>query len=183
MTKPYPGMIDESLEFFTFEDKLKVIKNGQVQNFQDLSFADIQILKDVIDSKIEIKLALHDMEPASEMQRIKKFVHCNFGGLDYQADIKEGILQDGEFWPCPNRGSCPHEGVVCKLPIYNGTRLTKQDVQLMQLNASEMTNEVIAETLSLPMGTFHQKKKNLHDKLGVQTKQGTTQIAHYLALI
>jgi hypothetical protein len=42
----------------------------------------------------------------------------SFYGLDFQGDIKNGELQDGEYWQCPNHGIAPHEGILCKLPTY-----------------------------------------------------------------
>lgn len=171
MSNLLPGLTDDSVEFFTHQNQLKVIKSGQVLSFTDLPFATIQVLKEEINKSIETKVALHDFHPTSEMKRIEQFAICRFGGIDMQGDIVNGELQDGEFWACPNHGNCPHEGVLCKLPFINGSRLNKQDVQLMKLSATEKTNEVIAEELSLPLGSFHFAKKFLYKKLGIQTKQ------------
>lgn len=179
----YPGMVDKSLEFFQYENELKFMKNGEIKSYSDLSFSDIGILKDAINSNKEVKLALHDMHPFSESKRIEQFAICQFSGLDKVADIKGGVLQDGEYWSCPKRGSCPHEGLLCKLPVVNNERLTNQDVTLIQLSCTEMTNEVIAEKLDLALGTFHLFKKNLYRKIGVQTKQGCAIVGQFFNLI
>lgn len=182
--KVYPGMMCDAVEFFQHGNQLKAIQNGKVKSFSELSFATIQILKEEINKDKEVKLALHDFHPTSEMKRIEQFALCRFGGLDFSGDIKNGELQDGEFWQCPNHGNCPHEGLLCKLPKVNDERLTKQEVQLMQLTSTDKTNEVIAEELGVPLGTFHQIKQKLYRKLGyVQTKQEVTLIATLLNLI
>jgi DNA-binding CsgD family transcriptional regulator len=183
MTQTYPGMTDESTEFFLFERELKVIQNGTVKSFTDLSSYTMGILKDAINSDKPTKLALLEMHPNSEMRRLEQFATCRFGGLDFQADIKDGVLQDGEFWECPNRGTCPYQGVLCKLPLINGVRLTDQDVELMQLSASELTNEAIADKMNLPLGTFHKKKNRIHSFTGVNTRPGITKIFNFFNLI
>lgn len=181
--KVYPGMMCNSVEFFVHENDLKFIQHGTVKDFTELPFATIAILKEEIDNNNDVKLALHDMHPNSDIKRTEQFAKCRFGGLDFCPDINSNILQDGEYWPCPNHGNCPHEGVLCKLPKFNETRLTKTDVQLMQLSSSEKTNEVIAEEMNLPLGTFHKAKKYIHELLEVQTKQGIAQICIFFNLI
>jgi hypothetical protein len=177
MNNLLPGLTDESVEFFTHERTLRVIKGGKVVSFTDLPFSTISILKEEIKKNNCIQTALHDMHPTSEIKRVEQFAICRFGGLDMQGDIVNGQLQDGEYWECPMRGKCEHEGVLCKLPVVNGFRLSKQDVQLIKFIITDKTNDVIAELLSIPLGTFHLAKKYLYKKLGVQTKQEVALIA------
>lgn len=179
----FPGMLDQSTEFFVYEDKLKVIQHGNIKDLSDLPLQTIEILKQEMKADKEVNLALHDLHPTSKFKRIEQFITCRFGGLDFNSDVQDGKLQDGEYWECPKRGSCPHEGVLCKLPVVNNERLTKTDVQLMQLSSSEITNDVMAETIGMPFGTLHQAKKQLYKKLGVQTKQRCAIIANKLGII
>jgi DNA-binding NarL/FixJ family response regulator len=181
--KIYPGMSCHGLEFFLHGSDFKIIQHGQVKAFDEIPYQTSQIILEAINASPEITAALLEMHPDSQSKRIEQFAKCRFGGLDFQADIIEGELQDGEYWACPLHGSCKHEGVLCKLPKFNQERLTKEEIQLMQLSTSEKTNEAIADALQLPMGTFHQRKNTLHKKLGVQTKQGLTKISIFLNLI
>lgn len=183
MAKVYPGMICDSIEFFYHDNQLKAIQNGNIKNFSELSFATIQVLKEEINRSKEVKLALHDFHPTSEMKRIEQFAMCRFGGLDFQGDIRNGELQDGEYWPCPNHGKCQFEGILCKLPLVNGKRLTKQEVDLIKLSSTDKTNDVIAEDLGIPLGTFHQLKHKLYEKFFVQTKQELTKLSAFLNII
>jgi hypothetical protein len=171
MNNLLPGLTDESVEFFTHERNLRVIKGGKVVSFTDLPFSTISILKEEIKKSNCIQTALHDIHPTSEMKRVEQFAICRFGGLDMQGDIVNGELQDGEYWDCPMRGKCNHEGILCKLPVINGSRINKQDVQLIKLSVTDKINEVIADELQLPLGSFHLAKKYLYRKLGIQTKQ------------
>lgn len=182
-----PGMIaDGQLEFFVVENEVKVMHSGKIESFSDTPFEIFQLLKETINNDPLVLEKLSEMHPSSEYRRIEQFVKCRMGGLDYSGDYcsKTKVLQDGEYWPCPKRGSCSAEGIVCKLPIVNGQRLTNQEIELIQLTTTDMTNDVIAEEMSLPLGTFHKIKHSLYQKIGnVQTKQCVTKIAIALNLI
>jgi DNA-binding CsgD family transcriptional regulator len=181
--KLYPGMYCSGIEFFIVEDEVKMIANGKVSNFTELSFPVIQLLRETIEKDSVLKMALMDWHPNSEYKRLEQFAKCRFGGLDFEADIKENVLQSGEYWDCPLRATCPSNGLVCKAPKYNNQDLTPVDIALMKMTSTSATNEVIAEELHLHFGTFHKLKKALYDKLKVQTKQEVALIARSLNLI
>ena len=182
-TKIIPGMIDNSLEFFVVDNIVKAITAGKVIDFNDFPKPIISLLRNEMLKSPEVLNALEQMHPSDEIKQLEQFVKCRFGGIDMTADIVEGKIQDGEYWPCPNRGNCPHEGILCKLPMYNGKRLTDTEVKLIQLSSTEKTNEVIAEDMEMAMGTFHKQKKLLYEFFGVQTKQGITVIGTFLNII
>lgn len=179
----YPGMMDSSTEFFVSQGEVKIIQNSKVLPFCEISSATMQILDEAINNDSQAKIELLDMHPNSKMKRIEQYAMCRFGGLDFQGDIKDGELQDGEYWPCPNHGNCKSEGILCKLPNYNGERLKKEDVKLLQLTATNLTNDVIGEKMNMPMGTLHKFKKQLYQKLNIQTKQEGVMISFWLNLI
>jgi DNA-binding CsgD family transcriptional regulator len=179
----FPGMMDSATEFFVSQGEVKIIQNSKVLPFCEISSATMQILDEAINNDKAAKLELFDMHPNSKMKRIEQFAKCRFGGLDFQGDLHDGVLQDGEYWECPNHGNCKSEGILCKLPTYNEQRLDKQEVKLLQLMSSNMTNEVIADELAMPLGSFHKLKKNVYDKLGIQTKQEGTMVSFFLNLI
>lgn len=179
----FPGMATTATEFFVDQKELKFIHSGRILPFTELSFGIIRILEEKINQDKFLKLELFDMHPTSKMKRIEQFAKCRFGGLDFRADIIDGDIQEGDYWECPLRGSCKSEGILCKLPTYNGLQLQKQDVKLMQLLATDKTNEVIADEMQLPLGSFHKAKKNLYEMLNVQTKQEVVIISIKLNLI
>lgn len=181
--KTFPGMICSSTEFFNEGNETKIIQSGKILPFSELSFGTMQILDEAIHADKQINIELHDMHPTSKMKRLEQFAKCRFGGLDFQADIRDGVLQDGEYWPCPNHGNCASEGILCKLPKVNGERLTTQEIKLLQLTSTNLTNDVIGEEMKLPMGTLHKLKKNLWQKLKIQTKQEGVMVSFLLNLI
>lgn len=181
----YPGMLPSTgAEIFNYENEDFVIENGQIKPFDQLSSYYLRILINAINSDPKVDQELQIMHPDCEMKRVRKFSRCRFGGLDYTADIIDGKLQPGEFWPCPLRGSCRSEGILCKLPEYQGQVLSNKEIKLIQLLSSNATNEVIAYEMEMPAGTLHRDKAALYRKLGnIQTKQEVAQIAFFLNLI
>lgn len=179
----HPIMGIASTEFYVSNDEVLIIKDQRILPFSELSETHKELLLNEIVSDSRVKNALFEMHPDSEYKRLEQFTKCRFGGLDYQADIKDNQLQDGEYWECPKRGSCKSEGILCKLPTYNGKRLEKEDIKLLQLTATNKKNEVIAEDLHLPLGSLHKFKKAVYQKLGIQTKQEGVVISFFLNLI
>jgi len=184
MQKIIPGLLDNTFEFFNLEGDLKFINDGKLKSFTEAPASVIIMLREAIEKNPEAKSILMEWHPESEFNQLKKFASCKFGGIDYSADIKDGELQQGEYWECPMAGNCIGEGVICTSPIYNGHILSKTEIQLIKLSTTEKTNEAIADELSLPMGTFHKYKHQLYEKLGfIQTKQCLTKIAINLNII
>jgi DNA-binding CsgD family transcriptional regulator len=179
----FPGMGCDATEFLVVNEELKFLNKGKILPFCELSSEIISVLENAINNDIQVKLELHDWFPNSKMKRTEQFAKCRFGGLDFKADVFEGKLQEGEYWACPNRGNCPSEGILCKMPHINGQRLTKKEVDMIQMLCTDATNEYIAYELDLPMGSFHKFKQNLYQKLKVQTKQEIVRIAFQLNLI
>ena len=181
--KIYPGLICNALEFFHDGYELRVLSGGILKSFRDLPYYFIQLIREKIAERAEVETELMRMHPDSEMKRIEQYAICNFSGLDYEPDIIKGVLQEGEYWDCPKRGICPGEGKICKQLTYNGHTISFQEIRMIKLLVTDMTNEVMAETLFLPMGTFHKIKKNLYQKLDVYTKQEIALIAIGLNII
>jgi hypothetical protein len=179
-----PGMVNRSIEVFVVENETKAIHNGKVIDFSELPLGIVELLKEEIKKDTAVELALHDWHPFSEWKRVEQFATCRLGGLDHSDDITPcGKIQDGEYWNCPNRGKCQYEGTLCKLPVINNHRLNKEEIKLMQYSTTEMTNEVIAEEMNMALGSFHKAKAQLHQILGIQTKQGITKYCSFFNLI
>ncbi|MAR57230.1 MAG: hypothetical protein CMM93_08615 [Rickettsiales bacterium] len=182
--KPYPGMLNTGIEFFKHDNNVNLLHNGQTVPFSSTPYAVMKIVEEALEADTQAKQVLEQMVKGSRYNVTEKFVWCRFGGLDFTSDLEDGMLQDGEFHACDQRGKCPGEGIVCKMPIYKGTRLTKQMVHLMALLCTTMTNETIAYTMGLPFGSYHQLKKKLYSTLGgVQTKQEVALIARSLNVV
>ncbi|MHA3788292.1 helix-turn-helix transcriptional regulator [Flavobacterium hauense] len=180
----YPGILCDSIEFFTLPNgQFKAFNAGQIIPFYATPYPYLQLVRETIEADEPAKVILMQMHPDSEMMRVEQYCRCNFSGLDFVPDIKEGIMQKGEYWDCPKRDLCPGDGIICKPLTYNNKVINSLEIKIIQKSVSDKTNDVIAEELFLPLGTFHLLKKQLHDKLGVFTKQELTLIAVSLNLI
>ena len=178
-----PGLICGSLEFFNKGGKTKFLQSGQVKDLAELPYPIIEKLKKIISANPELEEELKFHHPDSEWKRIEMLCHCRYGGLDFFPDVENGDMKDGDFWNCPLRGSCRSEGIICKNPKINNIEIEPTEVKLMQLLTTSDTNDVIAEKLSLPLGSFHLMKKHLYQKLNVATKQELTLLALKLNII
>jgi DNA-binding NarL/FixJ family response regulator len=178
-----PGMADDSVEFFKINNQLKFMSSGQIKNFSEAPASIVELLQNYIDNKPKLQAGLQIMHPDNSVKQLEQFVSCRLGGLDYNPDVKNNKIQNGEYQECANRGKCAQEGIVCKLPKINNHRLTIQEVKVLQLTSSPMLNEVIGEVLNLPMGTLHKIKKNIYAALGICTKQEGASFSHKYNLI
>lgn len=179
-----PGLLDSNYEFLNIDNQTMFIHNGQIKNFTEAPISVIIMLKEFIEKNPDVKKILNEWHPNSEFNQLQQFAKCRFGGLDVTPDIENGNFQDGEYWDCPNSGKCAAEGILCKLPTFNGNVLTKIEIQLIKLSTTDLTNDVIAEKLNLALGTYHKMKSILHKKLdNILTKQSLTKLAYQMNLI
>lgn len=181
--KIYPGLDCSSIEFFNQDNKIKAFTKGKMVDFEDLPYTYHQILKDALVKEPETLKFLKEWHPESEMKVIEQFVKCRFGGLDFVPDIKNLELQTGEYWECPLRGSCKGEGLVCRSLSYNNHVLSNKEIKLLKLLPTSLTNEALCDEMEMPMGSFNLFKKELYQKLNIQTKQEAVVIAVRLNLI
>ena len=180
----FPGMLCDCVEFFRVGKQFKAMTGGRVHSFYELPTPYYNLLKESMEADADALAVLNIMHPDSEVKRVEKYTSCNFSGLDYTPDIKAGgELQKGEYWDCPERGHCIGEGKICKPLTYKGNEITALDINIIKLSASDKKNELIAEELFLPLGTFHLIKKKLHEKLGINSKQEMVLIGIALNII
>jgi DNA-binding CsgD family transcriptional regulator len=180
----HPGLLCRSIEFFTGKNgKLKVLSGGKVREFSNSSYTHHQILKEAIAKEPETFKLLNEWYPHSELKRLIQFGSCRFGGLDYEPDVIDFKLQEGEYISCPVRHLCPGAGVLCQTPRYKGTIIEFNEVKIIQALATTDTNEAIADNLGMALGSFHLAKKILYDKLKIQTKQEAVLIGRDLNLL
>ncbi|WP_304015758.1 hypothetical protein [Nonlabens dokdonensis] len=187
----YPGMVDNHYELFHHQDELKVLNSGNVFNFDQLPQSILNHIECLLENEEETLDFLENNDlPVAASSNTEVFAYCRFGGLDFTPDIdiscvdgNQGVIkiQDGEFWDCPMSDTCAGRGIVCKMPLFNGERLTAQEVDVMKLLKTNLTNEAIAYELAIPLGSYHLIKKNLYKKLGnLQTRHEVTAIASSL---
>ncbi|WZL88282.1 hypothetical protein VS868_11815 [Salinimicrobium sp. 3283s] len=180
----YPGLLCNSIEFFNGpHGKFKVMSGGKVKEFKDAPYSHHIILKEAIEKEPETFKILNEWYPHSELKQRIQFGSCRFGGLDFTPDVTDFQLQQGEYNECEARDFCPGAGILCQAPRYKNVEISFFEVKILQALATHDTNEYIAHQLNMPLGSFHLAKKNLYQKLGIQTKPEAALISRDLNLI
>lgn len=179
----YPGLNCTSLEFFYHEGSMKAFTGGKMVNFENLPYTYMLILKDGLKNNPEAYKIIKEWHPENETKQLEQFAKCRCGGLDFEPDIQNLELQKGEYWECPLRGKCKGENIICIPLTYNGNVLNAKQIKLLKQLHTSKTNEVLAEELEMPLGSFHVFKKELYKILNVQTKPEAVVIAARLNLI
>lgn len=103
------------------------------------------------------------------MKRIvSRFVRCNFSPADNKPDIRDGSFCNFEYVPCPLRGECRLEGIVCN-PRFSPT-LRASETRVMRLWFEGYDETDIANELNLSAYTVHNHIRNAYARLGVHSR-------------
>lgn len=174
----YPGMLNTDIEFFNSGEATYFMTEGSVRPFNEITTELFQLLENEINKDFEIQDYLQTKFPNNPLRQLEEFTKCRFGGLDFSADIDHaGKIQKGEYWDCPLRGNCKGEGKLCKHIKFNNHIINSDEIKLIQLLITGITNKNISEKLEIPFGTIHYKKQRLYEKLEITTKQELTLFA------
>lgn len=99
---------------------------------------------------------------------VKRFIRCNFGNIDDIKDIDVCGSFKLECVPCPLRGECRLENVVCR-PEFNHN-LSAAELRVMRLWYIGETKDSIAEKLYLSVHTVNNHIRNAYYRLGIHSK-------------
>lgn len=168
MTRIYPGMLDDSIEYFKTKSDVMVINNGSIKKFDDV--AEHPYLAKIIADDKDLQNILQEWHGNDENEKQKTLAKCRFGALNFFADINEDEVMH-DYISCPLRGNCAGEHIVCKPLVINGEVVSNEEVAILREVSGDDTNANIAKKLGIPLGTLNVKKTNLYQKLGLYTKQ------------
>ena len=107
-------------------------------------------------------------QPYFRYRIVRRFVRCNFGGLDDVNDISGSMRCNFEYVPCPLRGECRLDRIVCN-PEFNH-QLSPSELQVLRLVYDGLTEEVIGERLRLSPHTIHTHVRNAYARLDIHSK-------------
>lgn len=95
---------------------------------------------------------------------VRRFLRCNFGNYDTKEwDINADGVWKLEKVPCPLRGECKLEGVVCGARWASG--LSQRETEIISLSAQGCTAREIADTLCISVFTVETHVRNILAKL------------------
>lgn len=98
---------------------------------------------------------------------VRRFLRCNFGDYDTRDwDINENGVWKLEKVPCPLRGECKLEGVVCGARWACG--LSQRETEVISLSAKGCTAREIADTLCISVFTVDAHVRRILAKLNAK---------------
>ena len=107
--------------------------------------------------------------PYFQFLMANRFCKCNFGNLD---NTFKDVNKDGGFnfekVPCPLRGECKYEGVICGAKF--NSKLSSAEIRVMKLVYDGNSNEDIADKLYLSPHTVRNHIKSSYLKLRLHEK-------------
>ena len=92
---------------------------------------------------------------------VRRFVKCNFFQFDNVPDLEDGVFKF-EFVPCPLRGECKYDHIICCAKY--DTKLTDRENEVMKLYCKGLRTDEIAEMLFISIETVKTHKRNALQK-------------------
>ena len=173
-----------NIEFFTYEHEVWYrTPDGTTKR---LTESDISLVDSLFDSiehlyplacdllRLEYKSCLPNL-PYFRFRIVARFIRCNFSVLDNMPDVKDGKFSNFECVPCPLRGECRHEGVICRPKINH--QLSGAETRVMRLWHFGLSEDTIATALCISHHTVHNHIRNSYTKLGVHSRAEFVRIA------
>jgi len=99
---------------------------------------------------------------------VRRFIKCNFSLSDKVDDVQPDGSFRFEYVPCPLRGECIDECIVC-CPKLN-TTLSKREMEVLKLYAENFLEVQIGNMLFISVNTVHNHIRHIHQKLGTHSK-------------
>jgi DNA-binding CsgD family transcriptional regulator len=166
--------ISPATEFFTVfgagdTRQLHCVNNGQTFGFANMP-ADVKnLLQRDMDSRPQLRPLLSELAGPESGAMLKQYIMCRYGALDAHADITaDGVLNEPEYVPCPNRGKCKYEGKVCAALSVDGVALSRAETAVFKLVL--MPDKLIADTLCISVETVKTHFKKIRAITHLQSK-------------
>lgn len=163
---------DSSIEFFGIKKtrKVKFMTNGKTYNFNELKGKPAAAIAAAFSRNEPAKLFFarykENGKPVNHARKLELFVFFNYGGLDHQADYKDGRLQTVENYRTTEY--CP--SLCFKSLRIDGQELTSREIMMLDCYAKDYTNTRTAGLLGITLSTFDYHNRNLLIKANVITK-------------
>jgi len=163
------------VEFFAYNNEVWYSENGAAaRKLSDTSDIIADLFKVIEEQYPDAMKALRETysEAADNIRYhqyliVRRFLKCNFSNIDDKFDIDEERLVF-EYVPCPLRGECRLEGLVCK-PRFSSS-LSSAELRVLELLYRGTPKMLIAEKLYLSQYTVENHIKHAYKKLEVHSE-------------
>lgn len=164
-----------SVEFYNFENEVYYkLSDGSTERLTEASTEVISLMLE----KIEKFYPHAYLALCKEYERCKpnlthfryrivlRFCKCNFGAIDNVPDVDAYGRVTFESVPCPLRGECRAEGIICR-PEFNH-RISDAEMRVLRMLYNGYSREEIAEHLYLSLHTINNHIRNAYTRIGVK---------------
>lgn len=161
-----PG--DSSIEMFADRNaqELYYFENGARKSFSELPENHKAQIHKMLMGDRGARKALSGL---SYNKAIHAYAYCLWGAADACADFTaSGALQSPDNFRCNIEGCTCHTWDHKKIQ-YNGNVISGREIEVLDLLATDLTDEHIAGTLFITRSTVNTHKKNLFTKFNVQS--------------
>ncbi|MDE5971861.1 MAG: helix-turn-helix transcriptional regulator [Muribaculaceae bacterium] len=99
---------------------------------------------------------------------VSRFIRCNFAKLDNIPDFSPNCRCSFEFVPCPLRGECRHERVICR-PEFDH-KLSAAEMPVLRLWFNALSIDDIADRLCLSPHTVNNHIRHAYQRLNIHSR-------------
>ncbi len=170
-------MVFRNCEFFTFEDEVWIrMADGSTAKMTEGNVELVREVDDMISTFYpEAYQMLKEMYQASSanilyhrFRIVSRFIRCNLSNLDHVPDITAGRIFALESVPCPLRGECRYDGIVCR-PSFDHN-LSPSELLVMEQLYNGSGESEIAGTLCLSILTVRTHIRNALRRLDLHSR-------------
>ena len=166
-----------SIEFFVYETEVWCRnEDGSIQQISESNIELTSHLCEYISTfypkafealQLEYAGCRHNI-PYFRFRIVARFIKCNFATLDHIPDIDKHSHCNFEAVPCPLRGECPNDHIICR-PQFNNY-MSAAEFRVMAMLFDGLSEDYIAKQLSISPHTVHNHIRNAYARLDVHSR-------------
>lgn len=170
-------LVIRNVEFFLFNNELwyKNLETGVNEKFTEsstdmASFVIDEMYEFWADAYKALDKEYKSLDFNTQFKRFRiarRFISCNCGNIDDIKDIDESGKFHFEHVPCPLRGECQLENIVCH-PKFN-SKISDSEKRVLELLYKGEEKSYIADKLCLSEHTVNNHIRNAYRRIGVRS--------------
>lgn len=176
----------KNVEFYTFEDQIWY--RTEDGNQHHLTESDRDAIRFIIEKFREfypeaLEASLNEYKrcqanlPHYQYRVVLRLCKCNFGVIDtHISDVDASGCFHFEHVPCPLRGECKFENIICH-PKFN-SKISDSEMRVIELLSRGLGRNQIADELCLSPHTVHNHIRNASVRIGVHKESELIAYAH-----
>lgn len=177
-----------NIEFFTYEGEVWFRESGEVHRLTESNTEILDGMMELVSTFYpKAYSALCEVYKGCAMNKsyyrfrmMTRFIKCNFAQLDNIPDVADNCQFNFEFVPCPIRGECKLECIICR-PEFDH-KLSTAELPVLRLWYKGKSPDEIADLLCLSPHTVHNHIRNAYNRTGVHSRSEFVKYATQNAL-